>query len=110
LDEMPDSVLSGKPIESIADDPAARKWTRGQRAKPSGASDALTPRQRARAPLACNNTVKPLRIRFPKAARPARIGGFVAPCLAASTAAPPAGASFVHEVKFDGYRLQAILE
>jgi len=48
LDEMPDSVLGGKPIERIADDPAARKWTRGQRAKPSGASSgALTPRQRA---------------------------------------------------------------
>jgi bifunctional non-homologous end joining protein LigD len=123
LDEMPDSVLSGKPIESIADDPAARRWTRGQRAEPSGASsDASTPRQRARAPLASsgatasgqetagNYTVKPLRIRFPKAARTARIGGFFAPCLAASTATPPAGASFVHEVKFDGYRLQAILE
>jgi bifunctional non-homologous end joining protein LigD len=54
LDELPDSVRSGKPIETIADDPAARKWTRGQRAKakPSGASSgAFTPRQRAREPL-----------------------------------------------------------
>jgi bifunctional non-homologous end joining protein LigD len=123
LDEMPDSVRSGKPIETIADDPAARKWTRGQRAKTSGASSgALTPRQRAREPLASSgatasgqevagkNAVKPLRIRFPKAARTARIGGFVAPCLAAATATPPAGSSFVHEVKFDGYRLQAALE
>ncbi len=123
LDEMPDSVGSGKPIEKIADDPAARKWTRGQQAKPSGASSgALTPRQRAREPLASSgatasgqemagkNAVKPLRIRFPKAARTARINGFVAPCLAAATSTPPAGTSFVHEVKFDGYRLQAALE
>jgi bifunctional non-homologous end joining protein LigD len=123
LDEKPDSVLSGKPIERVADDPAARKWTRGQRAKPSGVSSGiLTPRQRAGEPLASsgvaahgqetagNTIVKPLRIRFPKAARTARIGGFVPPCLAASTATPPAGASFVHEVKFDGYRLQVILE
>ncbi|MDQ6703052.1 MAG: DNA ligase D, partial [Pseudomonadota bacterium] len=123
LDEMPDSVGSGKPIETIADDPAARKWTRGKRAKLSGASfGALTPRQRAREPLASSgatasgqevarkNAVKPLRIRFPKAARTARIGGFVGPCLAAATATPRAGTSFVHEVKFDGYRLQATLE
>lgn len=32
---------------------------------------------------------------------------FVAPCLATLSNAPPAGATWVHEIKFDGYRLQA---
>ncbi|MGH6839967.1 MAG: DNA ligase D, partial [Methylocella sp.] len=119
LEEKQESILSGKPIEKIADDPSARRWTRGQ---PVKSSDAFTPRQRARAPLASDKVTafrqesasktasKPLRIRFPKAARSARIGGFVAPCLAAATAAPPTGSRYVHEVKFDGYRLQAVLQ
>jgi bifunctional non-homologous end joining protein LigD len=119
LAENQDSVLSGKPIEKIADDPSARKWTRGEPAK---SSDTFTPRQRARAPLASGKmtanpqkaasktVLTPLGIRFPKAARTARIGGFVAPCLAAATATPPAGTRYVHEVKFDGYRLQAVLQ
>ncbi|MGI8570965.1 MAG: DNA polymerase ligase N-terminal domain-containing protein [Methylocella sp.] len=119
LEEKRDSVLSGKPIEKIADNPSVRRWTRGQ---PVKSTDTFTPRQRAREPLASGKatvsrqeaagktTKKPLRIQFPKAARTARISGFVAPCLAAATAMPPAGRSFVHEVKFDGYRLQAVLE
>ena len=119
LEEKQDSILTGKPIEEIADDPSARRWTRGE---PLKSTDTFTPRQRARAPLASDKAtafrqepasktaLEPLRIRFPKDARSARIGGFVAPCLAAATATPPAGTKFVHEVKFDGYRLQAVLQ
>ncbi|MGH6846995.1 MAG: DNA polymerase ligase N-terminal domain-containing protein, partial [Methylocella sp.] len=119
LEEKQDSVLSGKPIEKVANDSSARRWTRGQQVK---SSDTFTPRQRAREPLASGKatvsrqeaaretTMKPFRIQFPKAARTARISGFVAPCLAAATATPPTGKNFVHEVKFDGYRLQAVLE
>jgi bifunctional non-homologous end joining protein LigD len=32
--------------------------------------------------------------------------GFIAPALATDTSKPPAGAQWVHEVKFDGYRIQ----
>jgi bifunctional non-homologous end joining protein LigD len=35
---------------------------------------------------------------------------FVSPCLARPTTAPPAGDQWAHEIKFDGYRLQARLE
>ncbi len=35
---------------------------------------------------------------------------FIDPCLATAAAAPPAGANFVHEIKFDGYRLQPVLD
>ena len=40
-------------------------------------------------------------------------GGRLAPldlCLARATAVPPSGDDWVHEIKFDGYRVQAILE
>jgi bifunctional non-homologous end joining protein LigD len=35
---------------------------------------------------------------------------FVAPCLATLVAAPPAGEDWVHEIKFDGYRIQARID
>jgi len=37
----------------------------------------------------------------------APVPAFVAPCLATLVKAPPEGADWVHEIKFDGYRLQA---
>src|SRR5262249_42044228 len=36
--------------------------------------------------------------------------GFVAPQLAKLTDVPPSGASWVHEIKFDGYRMQMRVE
>jgi bifunctional non-homologous end joining protein LigD len=35
--------------------------------------------------------------------------GFVAPMLASTRSRPPAGAQWLHEIKFDGYRLQAYI-
>lgn len=35
---------------------------------------------------------------------------FVPPCLATAVATPPSGAEWVHEIKFDGYRLQARID
>jgi DNA polymerase-1 len=39
-------------------------------------------------------------------ARPAAKPGFVAPCLPALVETAPSGEAWVHEIKFDGYRLQ----
>ena len=35
---------------------------------------------------------------------------FTPPCLAESARVPPNGADWVHEIKFDGYRVQALVE
>ena len=35
---------------------------------------------------------------------------FTPPCLALATPAPPRGDNWVHEIKFDGYRVQALIE
>jgi len=59
LDECPDSVISHRPIEAVADD-----------------EDPAPP-------------------------------AFIAPCLAKLAPKPPSGKSWVHEIKFDGYRIQA---
>ena len=45
-----------------------------------------------------------------KDARKAALPRFVEPALASLTARPPAGARWLHEIKFDGYRIQARIE
>jgi bifunctional non-homologous end joining protein LigD len=147
LIEAPLSVLSGQPVEAIEKDKKSRTWTSG---KPAATpvpvvAAGLSPRRRARAPLAESEALgkpttmakasakaaspktasaktasvkskreapldiaKPLTM--PKAARKLKMPDFVEPCLATAATAPPAGANFVHEIKFDGYRLQPVLD
>ena len=45
-----------------------------------------------------------------KGAKKAKMLGFVEPALASLAASPPSGERWLHEIKFDGYRLQARLE
>src|SRR5437016_3011488 len=42
-------------------------------------------------------------------ARPTAMPGFIEPCLPTLKDAPPGGRQWVHEIKFDGYRVQAHL-
>lgn len=44
-----------------------------------------------------------------KGAKPAALPGFVEPCLATLADKAPDSANWIHEIKFDGYRLQARL-
>ena len=45
--------------------------------------------------------------KLPRAAKKASYPGFVEPALATLRSNPPGGAQWLHEIKFDGYRLQA---
>ncbi len=138
LVEAPLSVISGKPVEAIAADKTSRTWTSGKAAAPAtaAATVGLSPRQRARAPLVESEATKaeaapPAKatkakaaqakatpaarkrgapVAMPKGARKLKLPEFIEPCLATAATAPPAGDSFVHEIKFDGYRLQPVLE
>ncbi len=42
-----------------------------------------------------------------RAARAPELSSFIAPCLATAASHPPTGAQWVHEIKYDGYRVQA---
>lgn len=101
LDSMPKSVLTGNGVDEIAKDPPARQWT-------SGRSGSLR-HPRARANVLSSKSA-PLKIRIPQGGRKSAPPGFTPPCLAVSASRPPPGAGFIHEVKFDGYRLLAMLE
>ncbi|GLS28720.1 bifunctional non-homologous end joining protein LigD [Mesorhizobium albiziae] len=83
LEDAPQSVKSGLSIEDIAE------GKRQAKAKPV----------KARAKPGAG-TRKPAKSK-------AKMPGFVAPCLARLQDKPPAGNEWVHEVKFDGYRMQA---
>ncbi len=60
-----------------------------------------------RAQRASDASAKPNSI---KGAKKAAFPGFVEPCLALLVEKPPAGDSWLHEIKFDGYRLVASID
>ncbi|MGN6098714.1 MAG: DNA ligase D [Bosea sp. (in: a-proteobacteria)] len=86
LETEPDSVKSGVSVEATGkaasdDDPPAKRIAR--KAQQRAAISRKTSRDGAAVPA------------------------FVEPCLATLRAKPPEGEAWLHEVKFDGYRLQA---
>ncbi|WP_088344511.1 MULTISPECIES: DNA ligase D [Rhodomicrobium] len=50
---------------------------------------------------------KPAAPKPPKGAKKAGFPGFIEPALASLRSTPPSGKTWLHEIKFDGYRLQA---
>jgi bifunctional non-homologous end joining protein LigD len=84
VDERPESVKTGRTVEEIASE--APGW--------SSKTGRIEPPAEEPAPM-------------PKQAREAGWPGFVEPALATLRPSAPAGAKWVHEIKFDGYRTQA---
>lgn len=93
LEERPESVLSGRIVAEVEDDPPGWSSKTG-RLDPLPSAD----------PPADGTKVDPAVI---EGAREADDPGFVSPALATLRAAAPTGSRWLHEIKFDGYRLQA---
>lgn len=91
LTERPESVQTGRSIEDVALGKPARKR---KPAKPKAARPVALPDPHADLTDA------------PKAKLPA----FVPPALATLQTRPPKGPNWTHEIKFDGYRLQARID
>lgn len=87
LTERPESLKTGRTVEEVVE---------GADETPKLAKPKATSRVRKDAAI-------------PRAKK-APMPDFVEPALAALRPAPPTGAKWLHEVKFDGYRLQARLE
>lgn len=91
LAERPESVQTGRTVEEVAAEGAGAP-------RPAKPEPAAPRKPRARRKAAAGN------------AGPAAMPDFIEPALATLKPAPPTGPQWLHEVKFDGYRLQARLE
>lgn len=98
LETAPDSVKSGRSVEEIGADGGAELWSAAE--QPAKGREA-----RNAAPRAAKSRTAARKAKDEADALPR----FVEPCLATLQEKPPAGEDWLHEVKFDGYRLQARL-
>ena len=98
LEERPESVKTGRVIADVEDE--APGWS---------SKTGRIPKKRAKAAASANGkadapAVDPSAI---KGAKKAKMPDFVESMLATLARHPPAGGKWLHEIKFDGYRLQA---
>ncbi|MTH36515.1 DNA ligase D [Paracoccus limosus] len=98
LDERPESVKTGRRIADVAGEAPGWSSKTGRLRKTSG------PTQQA---MSAPDLPDPSAV---KGARKAAMPDFVAPMLATLVAKAPQGERWLHEIKFDGYRLQARIE
>ena len=87
------SVVSGRTMEEIAGD-RDRTWHSD---RPADRQDEAVPADR--------KTARPIKLRGNDP-----LPGFIAPQLATRVKQPPAGGDWLHEIKFDGYRVLARLD
>src|SRR5271168_1243102 len=100
LEERPESVKTGRSIDDVAGEPPgwSSKTGRIERADHGGAAgggNAAALKRTAADPSAVEGAAK------------APVPGFIEPMLATLAKSPPGGDRWLHEIKFDGYRLQA---
>jgi bifunctional non-homologous end joining protein LigD len=88
----PESAKTGRKIEEVAKNPDAT-WQ-------------SHPKGKAVAAAARNGRAKPMSYDMPQGARKAALLDFIEPELAKLKPKPPGGDGWIHEIKFDGYRLQ----
>src|SRR4051812_46993974 len=116
LEEMPESAATGRTMDEIAAD-KKRVWHSNRSAKEQPkavqAGPARRAKPRARAPRRTatakrsgnkRSGKKPAKI---AGARNARLPEFIEPSLATLSSTAPETGGWVHEIKFDGYRIQA---
>ncbi len=95
LKQRPESAKTGRKIQDVARNPDAT-WN----SRPKGKVNAKPAERRAPS----------LKRVWPDGAQKAEMPDFVEPELAKLKASPPGGEGWIHEIKFDGYRLQIRIE
>ena len=105
LEERPESVKTGRGIDDVAGEAPGWSSKTGRIKKSAGKKAAG--RKPAEPEAASVEIPDPADL---KGARRAALPDFIEPMLATLAASPPTGEQWLHEIKFDGYRLQARLE
>jgi bifunctional non-homologous end joining protein LigD len=103
LEQHPESVLSGRRVEELAGEEPGWSSKTGPIRKRKKA--AIEPADGSKRQSAANADAA-----GHKKARQAVLPEFVEPQLATLTDTPPVGRRWIHEIKFDGYRLQARID
>lgn len=101
VDEAPDSVITHRDLDAIGS-ASDHVWD---------SRTGLAADERAKsAPSKKKSTKKSSSIAIPKGAKAESLPKFIPPQLASSSEQPPTGKDWLHELKLDGYRMQARLE
>ena len=102
LDEMPDSVKTGRAIAEVEGEAPGWSSRTGkiEKKKATARAKAKPPEPQPEAPPLPD----PAKL---KGAKKTALPGFIEPALATLTTSAPEGRRWIHEIKFDGYRLQA---
>ena len=111
LEERPELINTGRTIDELEGEAPGWSSKTGKIAKPDGAG--ATAKSGARASAGKSVSAPPDQSPNESAiegAAKAPLPGFVGPMLATLTKSPPTGDRWLHEIKFDGYRLQAQIE
>ncbi len=99
VEAAPASVASGRNLDDIAH-AGERVWRSDKSVAENVRAGAVTATSRSRA----------ARASIPPGARKAPLPDYVAPMLTTLESEPPAGDDWIHEIKYDGYRLVARIE
>jgi bifunctional non-homologous end joining protein LigD len=111
LEERPESVKTGREIADVAGEAPGWSSKTGKinkraasrrKAKVASPPDDAASEQETGPLIPDPSTIE--------GARKTALPGFVEPTLASLVASPPGGERWLHEIKFDGYRLQARIE
>ncbi|RUM25869.1 DNA ligase D [Rhizobium vallis] len=100
LAERPESAKTGRQLEQVAENPDATWNSKSKDGKAVAVNKSV---RKATAPTPRDRD-------WPKGARKAALPDFVEPALAKLKPKPPADDRWIHEIKFDGYRLQVRID
>lgn len=103
LEEKPDSVKTGRPVEALTGEAPGWSSKTGRITRPE--EPAAKPASKQPAAVFKAPDFAKLKGAVKKA-----LPDFVEPALASLTAKAPGGARWIHEIKYDGYRIEARLD
>jgi bifunctional non-homologous end joining protein LigD len=110
-DEQPDSVVTGRSLEEIAQN-EDHVWNSKETAKgnawyrkDTGAAGARASSDKGTKARRSKSVARELKV--PEGAPKEKLPEFITPELALQATTPPIGAGWLHELKLDGYRIQA---
>ncbi|MBP0437397.1 DNA ligase D [Tianweitania sediminis] len=110
LQERPESVKTGRDLDEIAGEAPGWSSKTGKIKTPRKTAEKQPSKPRAAAKNASPVEAKQTGIRKVPAAEKGALPEFLQPGLASLVTKAPAGGRWVHEIKFDGYRLQARID